>query len=253
MASHQLVKQLMDDLKPVFERINPNYKKQKSLLSKSPVDVSPSEYYTWNVFSKASAIHDAARRMEHAIQFVGTFPNATGYEKKGITRDKWIEYHFSYFKVNLASIQDLCLLLTNTIFRLGMPERLCSLDSITKNEWVAETDTPKTLRALDKIIEEHRTIRNLHVHRGQVPNISEVLGDDLFSHLSVISFVESINSIGFDRAALKQGYRAATKDLKARIQDDITSVLNGVIIVYDSLLIQYSKNIARIRTGDITH
>jgi len=248
IASHPLVKQLLDDLKDVFGRID--LKSRKSLRAKQPVDVSPSEHYTWQAFGKASVIHDTARRLEHAKEFVSVFPSPKGFERKGITRDKWVEYHLSYFVVTLASIPDLCLLLTNTIFKLGMPERLCTLESVTKNDWVAETEVPKTLRGLDKVVEEHRTLRNLHVHKGKVPEVSELLGDDLFSYLSLITFAENVSSIGFDPHILKQGYRTATNDLRLRMESDLSSVLDGVMAVLNELQPQYQKILGRIRNSD---
>lgn len=249
IASHPLVKQLLDDMGPVFERITPTLENRNGRRQKHPVDVSPSEHYTWQTFGKALAIHDTARRLEHAKGLVRLYPSPKDFESIGITRDKWVEYHLCYFIINLASIPDLCLLLTNTVFKLGMPERLCTLESIIKNDWVAETEVPKALRNLDKVVEEHRTLRNLHVHRGQVPKVSDLLDDDLFSYLSFITFAEKISNIELDPHILPQGYRTATNDLSRKMEGYFCTVLDAIIIVLNELQPQYLKVLTRIRNG----
>ena len=61
---------------------------------------------------------------------------------------------------------DVSLILTNDTFRLGNPERLCSLDNIMRNSWVISSNVDKQLNKLARIVEPWREPRNLFIHRG---------------------------------------------------------------------------------------
>ena len=67
---------------------------------------------------------------------------------------------------------DVALILTDTTFRLGNPERLCRLDYINENRWMRSTGIDELPKKLNSVVEPWREPRNLFVHRGQTLDIS---------------------------------------------------------------------------------
>lgn len=228
-------------------QLEDHLRKGGKLHNARELEHEPPEQYFFMVYNKSIAIFNALERLSLSYHLIATFPNSKTSEKKGFTRDKWILYHLSFFTVTLTSLLDLCLLLTNEVFRLGMPERLCSLESITKNCWILPTDIPKALRALNKSLAEHQKRRNLHVHQGKVPDIAEILNDDLFDRLRMITLKERTNPNGINRSELSQSYRVTVKDLRARMVKDLNDVVETIHPILNSLLHKYSQCMSELR------
>ena len=104
--------------------------------------------------------------LEHARVYMEHFRSNKWYREAEIVQGNYINYHYVRYTITVVTIMDVSLILTNHTFRLGNPERLCSLDNITRNSWVISTNVGEALNKLSRIVEPWREPRNLFIHRG---------------------------------------------------------------------------------------
>jgi hypothetical protein len=124
------------------------------------------EKYSYSVMDHIMRIGRSFTALEHARVYLLHFRNNKWYREAGIVQGNYINYHYIKYAITVITVMDVCLILTNDIFRLGNPERLCSLGKITNNSWVISSNIDKELNELNKVVEPWREPRNLFVHRG---------------------------------------------------------------------------------------
>lgn len=175
MLSHPFFAEICDDLQLLNERLPP--KMPKSLeehLHGKPPALSESEYYVVSVFLWTSTLADSFKRLEHIRAYLAYFRLLKQYREIGINRANYIRYHYSNHAVTLLGIFDIALILTNNVFRLGLPERQCRPETVTHNRWVRSRGIDKILQEFDSALEPLRGPRHMSIHRGY-PRDSEPL------------------------------------------------------------------------------
>ena len=100
--------------------------------------LSKNEYFNFMVFRRATNLTTAFDMLQEVQYFITWLPPASKFRKLGISQERWIDYHYSYYLIVMASIVDLSLLLTNEVFRLGYPEKACT--TIDKRELPGQGD-----------------------------------------------------------------------------------------------------------------
>lgn len=240
--SHDLIIEVLKNLQPVLEG---STKKLRKAISENKVRVKDEselwehEWYSYEVFKCLSSLLNAVDRLRQSKIFIRKFPRPRSYEKEGISQDIWIEYHYSYYVITLVSSFDIALILTNSVFRLGNQERDCKPNLILKNYWVRETPVKKSLIELNELIKPHRQDRNLHVHRGEMPNIALVMNSEKLDRLKLISLVQQLSEPRIDKNILDLAYNNQVKEISKRLNSEtykISTVLdklfNGLMPVY---------------------
>jgi hypothetical protein len=246
LEEHPFVAELMEQNKRYLHLLLNRRREMDAGEVQSPIVLSPREFYASDVIEKIQPLVATLDRMRWSLAFLRGFPNARSYERQGITRDKWMEYHYSSFIVAYSSFRDLSLLLINQVFRLGIPARLCSKDAVLTNTWVKETEIPGIFRQLEKLGSRHQEVRNRHVHRGQTPDLTEVLENPSFRHISTITFVSQIAPDFVDRELLMMGYRLTTEELRTRMNSEIDAVVTTLDALLTGLHDQYEKELAEL-------
>jgi hypothetical protein len=178
LASHPFAQKVFKNLQPLVEtagsKLTDLWKKGK-WRNKGTSNFWEYEYYDYDVFTKLSSVTSATERLEQSQIFIRTFPKPRSYEKLRINQYTWIEYHYSNYIITLVGLFDIALTLTNSVFRLGNRERDCKADLISMNSWVVKTPVKQAIKDLDDLIKPHRESRNLHVHRGTLPDIATAM------------------------------------------------------------------------------
>jgi hypothetical protein len=136
---------------------------------------------------------------------------------------------------------DIALILTNSVFRLGNRERDCKADLIMKNSWVRQTSVKQTLADLDQLIKPHREGRNLHLHRGQMPDVASTMGLEELDLLRVYSFVQMRVEPIVDREIIDWAYKGATKEIIEKLQEERGNIHNIIWQFFDDLFPIYEK------------
>lgn len=209
--------------------------------------LTEAESYDATVFQHAYALLDCVWRLENIRKFIGNFPSPRMYEKRGISRYIWIEYHYSNYVVTLVTLGDACIVLINTIFRLGNPERLCKAHIIKNNHWVKGAGVSKKLESLEKIIETRRSIRTDFVHRGKPPELHAIFGSDVLDFLKLVDFVHLHAEPIIDRRTLNLAYGGEISKICDEMDAEIIKVKKAMWPVLDSILPIYESTAAALR------
>jgi len=136
------------------------------LIKGEPYSPSELEKYSFSVMGWIHRIRNCFKSLEHTRVYMRRFRSNKWYREAGIVRGNYINYHYVKYAITVVTIMDVCLILTNDTFRLGNPERFCSLDNIMRNSWVISSKVDKALNKLSRIVEPWREPRNLFIHRG---------------------------------------------------------------------------------------
>ena len=228
-----------ENLQPLLEAAVPKltelWKKGK-WRNKEPAKFLEYQWYDHNVFTQLSAIISATERLEQSQIFIRTFPKPRSYEKLRINQYTWIEYHYSNYIITLVGLFDIALILANSIFRLGNRECDCKADLITMNSWVAKTPVQQALKNLNDLIKPHREDRNLRVHRGTVPDIATVMGEEELDLLKAISAVQMFGKPLIDRKIMDFAYKGHVKKICKALQTERDKIDNVMWGLFDHLL-----------------
>lgn len=240
---HPFAMMLLEHNRDYSQKLLEHRAKSDAGETPGPIELAPHHFYASEVIEAVEPIFATLDRVTSTLTFLRGFPNARSYVRQGITRDKWMEYHYAYFVVAYSSFRDLSLLLINQVFRLGLAARSCSRDAILTNEWVKNTKVPAAVKAIDKLAGQHQEIRNLHVHRGKTPDLAAVLESEHFRHLRLISFV-SQNDPSFaseSRDLLTIGFRWTAEDLRRRMKTEIGSMTDALRQLFAALQEHYER------------
>jgi hypothetical protein len=244
LASHPFAKKVMDKVSPLLAasiRKLQDVAQQGKVKSKEKNELWEYEWYGYEVCTHLSAITSGSARLEQSQNFIHTFPRPRSYEKEGIHQSIWIEYHYSYYVITLVSLFDIALILTNSVFRLGNREQDCKAELIMMNRWVRQTSVKRALSDLNELIKPHRKTRNLHVHRGEVPDIASVMKSDELDWLNLCSIlIQMQDEPNIDRRIIDNAYKGRMKELceklqaeRDKIHDTIWRLFDGLLPIYD--------------------
>lgn len=175
ISRHPFVAEISDDLQLVNERLSPKMPTSpEEFLHGRPSALSECEDYVVSVFLRTGRLADSFERLEHIRAYLAYFKLLKQYKEIGINRTDYIRYHYSNHAATLLGTFDIALILTNNVFRLGLPERQCRSEIITQNCWVRSKGIDKILRELDSAVEPLREPRHMYIHRAY-PRDSETL------------------------------------------------------------------------------
>jgi hypothetical protein len=243
LAAHPLVKLVLENLKPLLEEAQGELlqrAEQGEVRCHSNATVFEYEFYDDDVFSKAGALIDCVDRLEQSEALIDAAGKAP-WDGGGVDRHTWIEYHYSYYVVTVVSLVDIALILTNAVFRLGLRERDCRQGLIAENWWVARTPVKEALNNLANLIQPYREGRNLHVHRGRLQPIAEVMGSKLLDQLKLFSFLERAGKPVLPTAELQKGYNLEVPKIVDRLRHERTEIRTRIVAALDALFPVYKE------------
>ena len=147
-----------------------------------------------------------------------------------------MEYHYSYYVLTIVSIYDVALLLVNCIFRLGLKEKSCRNDIVRDNKWVETTKTKQRLIDLAEVIKQYRSARNLHVHRGNLPDIKEKTDDDFLDMIQLIDQAGKMSEPLVDYKIISDGYNLVSSGIIRKLNEELLELEKVIYDLFDSLL-----------------
>jgi hypothetical protein len=241
--SHPWTTELLEHNREYLHQLIENLRKAINEEARGQIELPPHRYYSAEVLEVLKPIYETLDRCRWSAAFVKTFPSADRYEGQGITRNLWIEYHYANFAVAYSSFRDLSLLLINQVFRLGIPPRLVSPESVLSNSWVADTAVPTAVKQVISLAATHQTLRNLYVHRGKIPDVAAILEDEDFRDLSLISFTNQYSDFvsGAERKLIASAYRMVGTDLQVRMKAEIELMDSALAELFSVLFELYQS------------
>ena len=252
LAKHPFTKTTMEDMKPQIDELYSEIVKKAEdwdWISKTESKMGDADWYRYDVFTKQTALISVLDRIVYADAFLENFPAPRTFEKKyEITQYIWIEYHFFHYMVNIVSLFDCLLILTNAVFRIGLKERACKPDTIIKNHWVWQVGFDKYLKEFELITNRYKEIRNIHLHRGKGKNIAQVLNSDTLSFLGMVSFLQLHSEELFTKNIIDAGYKEEVVEIRNRIEEDCKEVEEQLSEIFSILLKIYIEKRPTINT-----
>lgn len=125
----------------------------------------PDEEYVSNCLISGGDLVSVCDQMAMATEFLTGYRDRFRKTRMLITRFDYIVYHIENHLIRSMSVLDRSLLLTNVVFRLGIPEQECRFKVVAHNEHVVRTRVAKSLRSLDALLNPLRSQRNIVIHR----------------------------------------------------------------------------------------
>jgi hypothetical protein len=240
IATHRLVQINFEYLEPLFNKLSSELQNSDKEIEAIPkIELGPypnANYFHRSVFNKITAIIGCMGRLEDSLVFIQDFPKPKSFEKKGINHFSWLDHHYSSFVVTYVSLFDISLLLTNTIFQLGIPEEECKPNIIKENDWVKHTPVRSNLIELEKITSVYKKPRNLFVHRGEIPDIRSKNGSEILELLIIYQQVRREMDPILSDDQFENLFRFESKKLTLRLDDDLIKAQNSISFLFDSLL-----------------
>ncbi len=237
LIDHPLIAQALADVRP---HLSANVEKIAESVRRTgdppaPVPESDEEGYEAGVARRVIALLSRFERLREAQRYVERTPAPAVLKKLDATQDGWIEYHYSQYLGALFSIGDICLLLCNAVFHLGISARLCTKDAVRSNKWVKRTEVPKAIDRVEAVIREHRQRRNLDVHRGTTPDLGGIIGDRTFDMLRMVGIVARSTGDGEALRVVSRGFRAMSADLAHAMSREIDELEEAVRALLEQL------------------
>lgn len=122
--------------------------------------------YMQKVFRYYSRILDVQEDLRRIEIFLRRFPLKKFYEENDITYLDYSKYHMEVFFHKINTILDLLKLMVNEVFELGLSERKCTWDSLSKNSAVKNSPSLKVIEYFHKSFKHIIEARHLNTHRG---------------------------------------------------------------------------------------
>ena len=243
LAKHSFIGKVMDDIYPlVMESLPENARqiKKDETLEEAKKILSPTDWYSYDVFKKQGALTFAFTRMIQAHAFLQRFPSPRTYESTfEITNMDWLEYHFLMYMVSVVTTSDCVLILTNSVFRLGLKDGNCNQSTIIENMRVVESKLSPDLKHYLKIAGKYRDIRNVHLHRASGKSVADILESKELKFIGTLSFLDLHTALELPKVVIKDGYQVAIDKLIKIIEADCSELFDQLIKIFGVLEMIY--------------
>lgn len=195
----------------------------------------PRAPYESRVWRRFFAVMQRLTHMRESHRLIGWLPSKPQLDRLNFSEDQWYDHHYANYIVLAAGVPDVSFLLTNAVFNLGIPPRLCSERAIRQNSWVSGSPADHALGAVIAASSMFSEPRNLHLHRGVRPDVSARSGFADFRALSTASFVSAFVGDAEIRRSLRRPYRDLATKLQAEIQREIDALSSAVYDLFSAL------------------
>ena len=238
LYQHEFHKKVHSNLIPCLEKfVNLEWEfdndSDRLFRAKNPPEINWREYYHWCVFQYSANLIGAIDKLNDIQTYIGRFPSPRTYERKGITQDTWIKYHYGNYVSTMVTIYDTSLLLVNEVFLLGLDPRDCKERTVAKNSKVINTAAGNALAGLNKVTQQYRYPRNIQQHRGEQPEIGILQVHEALSNL------QRAGEHFMDKNKLDELYVLARSAITADLEIRTQQVVNVLSQLFDSLIAQY--------------
>lgn len=253
LEGHNLIKSLLTNLQPVLKaavkEMEQRATKTGTVGWEGDMSLWRRYSYYYDVFYYSSSLLEAIRKMKDAETYLLRFPQPRTYEKHGLTEDRWVEYHYSNCVTTIVGLYDIALILTNIVFRLGIPPRQCKDDIILRNEWVERTQVKLALDRLNKLVQPFREPRNLHLHQGKMPRLKR----NEFDMLKTISLAQRHSPQSFplaSREVVDLAYDEESSAIRSNLETKREEFQRAILGLFDALLPIYEAHAKLLQSSD---
>jgi len=162
LMSHALVKTAFKNGVEISQSLEVgDFTKAEASYSRDPDEY---EYYVIAVGHTLSHLLGLCEQMKYAVHFLSSFSPTKQTKISKINRSNYIQYNIENYLIRTQSLNDRVLKLINAVFHLGIDQRNCKFDTISKNLHVKVTPVPTKLKKLWDVLGKYRQERNTIIH-----------------------------------------------------------------------------------------
>ena len=178
---------------------------------------------------------DTARRM------IGMSPDQLGDGADGLTRDRWVDYHYGYFTVSLVSVSDVGFLLAAEVLEIGLAPRDCRPSILLAHAAIKGSPVASALKKLSKSVEPLKARRNLHVHRAEHADVADLEPGGFLRNMKLIAAVPEALSSPRHRKLLQDLWYEAATTIVSRLDGEVEPVEAALKKLFDALFPRFTR------------
>jgi hypothetical protein len=206
----------------------------------------PSQIYDYQVNFRVEKVIGVINKLEEIIDMSSRSIYLRKQEDKSELVNKWSLYNYEFYTLIFQSMPDVCAMLLNYLFRLGIPDDKC-YPKTTSDKLKAKA--PEIINKLDEIlaiISNHRNNKNQLLHRGialnRHPGTQKSLED--FTDYQIKLIAEDLRR---DQASTKKLLKEflsiiGKKNLLPIMKNECIDLEQKIIQLFDMLLPYYHNN-----------
>ena len=239
-----LVRTLSDMIAALLREVAPDFTPQSG---ESTRPLTEQEEYLRLCLLSAGEIIVACDQLHYALAYLSGYRARQTLDGELISRADYITYQLENLYLRMGMITDRSLKLTNTVFCLGVPPRECRFHVVADNEHVCHTPVRARLRAIRKVVEPYREVRNTitHLERYSDAELAEIEGYFILekSNEPIDPVVERFRHFYKKEA---DRYVEATRDELVPV---VAALIQAVAKFFDALLPRFEQNYGYLSKG----
>jgi Cthe_2314-like HEPN len=220
---------VLAELKQVIEKARARSGESPQPAPSTKHEISP---YQVRVSREIGQIKQVVHNLKISLYLLRRYPQGEFEHTNTLPHQDWLYYHYAAFITGFVTAYDISLLLTNSIFQLGIPEERCHNEVIRENSHVKITPVYGSLRGLEKIVNRYRLPRHKFIHRGIRPDLEEVFSYAVQPLLSPEKQMDSITPT-FPRRLVDQVAKRLNRDV-ADLEKALCRFLDVLYPIYES-------------------
>jgi len=231
-----LMKRLLPRAKAAITKLKKMQRETGTYRFRGTTEYPAHQFYDTDVFRRCMAVIHTFDRLSDVRRFMRRIPRAEELRSDNVSQERWVDYHYAYHVVLVSSVYDLSLLLTNSVLRLGLPERLATADSVKNNFWSKQQEITPFLAAIEKATGSHRSSRNLYLHRGESMDVGDVIGSEEYDMLTFIAFADAAGSSQLSEPGfLDAAFRVQVDTLLPKLEGECAELSKLVFALFEKL------------------
>ena len=201
----------------------------------------PADQYLKAVYRRTLGLLATIEVLDDARRMIKIFPAQVGHGADGLTRDRWVNYHYGYFTISLASVSDVSFILAAAVLQIGLSPRHCTPSILLAHEAIKRSAVASALKELSKSVAPVKDRRNVHVHRAEHANVADLESDGFLGNMMLIAAVPPAISGSRDRESLQAAWREAAKTIVSGLDGEVEQVEDALKKVFDALLPRFTR------------
>lgn len=251
LPNHPFVAAAMDRTRPLLleavDHIRANQTREEEAQAENRARMDAAGRYDSQVLRRTLGLMSTVRMLEETQRMIKVFPSQIAKGRSGVSRDRWVDYHYGYFTVSLASLPDIGTVLAATVVQTGLAPKHCTADVVMSHDSIKGTSVASALKGLSRVVTRAKERRNLHVHRAEHADIADVTTDRFLRDLKSLTFVASVTPGFADPALLRSLWRDATRTIVAGLDEEVTQAEDAMAVLLDALLPVFTERSDALR------
>src|SRR2546423_5734768 len=93
-------------VKAAAQHVGKNSHREQEAQAENRTKMTAAQMYDHLVMRRTLGLVNTLRVLDDARRMITVFPTDIGKGTNGVSRDRWVDYHYGYFTVSLASVPD---------------------------------------------------------------------------------------------------------------------------------------------------